>query len=313
MALIPPHFVDSVVAIGNEDAEGEKWWIASGFLYGKYVGAGEDGKPQHRVYLVTNRHVLAENELLYLRCNPAANAPARDYPLVLHDQGRPVWFGHPDPAVDVGVVPIKIQKLRADGMQVAYFAEERDVATTEKLRSSGVSEGDHVYVLGFPMGMVGGLRNSVIVRGGVLARVRDVFVDPQAPFLVDAFVFPGNSGGPVVSQPELLSIVGTKAPGKAYLIGICFGSINYRDVAVSARTGRQRVLFEDNAGLANVHSVDCVQMCIQVHLGSGPKNPPGARRKSLRPPPPPSRGSGEELLSAGSAPAPAPGTKSRKS
>ena len=285
MALIPPHFVDSVVAIGNEDATGEKHWIASGFLYGKVVAPDAAGEGRYRVYLVTNRHVLFENDVLFLRCNPAANAPAKDYPLVLHDQGRPVWFGHPDPSVDVGVVPIKIQKLRADGMQVAYFADDRDVAGTEKLRSSGVSEGDHVYVLGFPMGMVGGSRNSVIVRGGVLARVRDVFDDPQAPFLVDAFVFPGNSGGPVVSQPEIMSIVGTKSSPKAYLIGICFGNISYRDVAISTRTGRQRVLFEDNSGLANVHSVDCVQQCIQVHLESAPKAPPIPRRRSGRPPP----------------------------
>jgi hypothetical protein len=128
MALIPPHFVDSVVAIGNEDAEGEKRWSASGFLYGTVVvGADESGGARHRVYLVTNRHVLGGNEVLYLRCNPAANAPARDYPLVLRSQRRPVWFGHPDPSVDVGVVPIKIQKLRADGAAARAVRGQRGV------------------------------------------------------------------------------------------------------------------------------------------------------------------------------------------
>ena len=39
-------------------------------------------------------------------------------------------------------------------------------------------------------------------------------------FLVDAFVFPGNSGGPVVSKPEALAITGTKSQDYAYLIGI---------------------------------------------------------------------------------------------
>jgi S1-C subfamily serine protease len=85
-------------------------------------------------------------------------------------------------------------------------------------------------------------------------------------FLVDAFVFPGNSGGPVVSKPEALSIEGTKSQNAAYLIGIVQSYVPYQDLAVSLQTKRPRVVFEENSGLAAVHPVDLIEETIQIYL-----------------------------------------------
>ena len=44
MALIPPFFMDCVVAIGIESSGSGRQWVASGFLYGDYIvdaGAGK--------------------------------------------------------------------------------------------------------------------------------------------------------------------------------------------------------------------------------------------------------------------------------
>jgi S1-C subfamily serine protease len=78
----------------------------------------------------------------------------------------------------------------------------------------------------------------------------------QASFLIDANIFPGNSGGPVVTRPEISSIEGTKAIDKAALIGIVKSYLTYKDVAVSQQTGKPRVIFEENSGLALVETVD---------------------------------------------------------
>lgn len=83
-----------------------------------------------------------------------------------------------------------------------------------------ITEGDFAYVLGFPMGIIGDKRNTVIVRSGSIARIRDALAKVNPIFLVDAFVFPGNSGGPVISKPDAISIQGTKSQDAAYLIGI---------------------------------------------------------------------------------------------
>lgn len=115
------------------------------------------------------------------------------------------------------------------------------------------------------MGIIGGDRNFVIVRGGSIARIRDTLQESSKDFLVDAFVFPGNSGGPAVSKPEALSITGTKSQSDAYLIGIIKSYLPYKDIAISEQTKRPRVIFEENSGLAAIQPIDFIQEAIQEH------------------------------------------------
>jgi len=255
VALIPPFFTDCVVAIGADDDAGERRWIASGFLYGVPVNAPAR---DYQVYLVTNRHVLLGLDDAYLRCNPQADKHAREFHLTLFDGDKPLWFVHPDEEIDVAVMPIHFDLLIESGMQVAYFQADQHSATIDDLKTLGVTEGDFAYVLGFPMGLVGQHRNAVIVRGGTLARVRDLLTRASKIFLVDAFVFPGNSGGPVILKPEALALEGTQPQLVPYLIGVVQAYVPYDDVAFSAQTGRPRVIFEENTGLAAAHPVDFI-------------------------------------------------------
>jgi len=266
MALIPPFFTDCVVAIGTDNAAGEHRWIASGFLYGHPLFDDAKRVADYRVYLVTNRHVLAGLSKAYLRCNPRAEKHAREFDLSLFDEDKPLWFTHPDEEVDVAVIPINFDLLQESGMQVAYFQGDQHSATIDALNALGVTEGDFAYVLGFPMGLVGEHRNAVIVRSGTLARVRDTLARTSKVFLVDAFVFPGNSGGPVVLKPEALAIEGTKPQLAPYLIGIVQAYVPYQDVAVSLQTGHPRVIFEENAGLTAAHPIDCIEETIVARV-----------------------------------------------
>jgi S1-C subfamily serine protease len=268
MALIPPFFADCVVAIGVDPLkDGKRTWVASGFLYGDYVKDNDDGTKQYRIYLATNRHVFENSTSVYLRFNPISNEPAREYALSLLDKnGDKLWFPHPKAEIDVAVIPINIKLLKEHAMQVSYFQSVVNVANVAKLNELGVTEGDFVYTLGFPMGLVGGERNAVIVRSGSIARIRDALVRANQEYLIDAFVFPGNSGGPVVSKPEALAIKGTKSQDAAYLIGIIKSYVSYRDVAVSLQSKRERITFEENSGLAVVHPIDFVQEAIRRYM-----------------------------------------------
>lgn len=118
------------------------------------------------------------------------------------------------------------------------------------------------------MGLVGGERNFVIVRSGVIARIRDALAGQSKEFLIDTAIFPGNSGGPVVTKPEVLSISGTKAVDKSYLIGMVSGYVPYQNVAISTQTQRPRVIFEENSGLASVVPIDFVVEIIKLALAS---------------------------------------------
>jgi len=104
--------------------------------------------------------------------------------------------------------------------------------------------------------MIGEKRNFVIVKQGVIARIRDTLAGHTKEFLVDASIFPGNSGGPVVSRPEMIAIQGTKANGNASLLGVVSSYVPYQDVAISMQTKRPRIIFEENSGLASIVPVD---------------------------------------------------------
>jgi S1-C subfamily serine protease len=285
-ALIPPFFLDCVVALGRKDRVSAPPpppgvqaapplygpWIfeASGFLYGKFIKKHDEQNNEYHLYLVTNRHVIQEHEEatkgapLWVRFNSSSPGSAREYDLPLRDaQGKPLWHFHPNAAVDIAVIPVNADFLKAQGAKFDYFKADDELLTRTRAKDLGLSEGAGIYVLGFPMGLIGQREDYVIVRQGALARVRDV-LDSPAPgtFLIDSFIFPGNSGGPVILRPEMVAIQGTKAIEKAYLLGMVKSYLPYTDYAISPQTKRVRVSFEENSGLAEVIPAEFIQEAI---------------------------------------------------
>lgn len=258
MALIPPFFFDCVTAIGFPDSTGNVTYAATGFLFGKLHSKAQPPQPaQYVVYLVTNRHVFQGNTEATLRFNPTAASPAQTFALNLVDpNGTPLFTEHPDSEIDIVVVRINYNLLLQAKIQCAFFQEDSHILLLQQAQQNGVSEGDGVYVLGFPMGDVGKDRNYVVSRQGCLARIRDVLSGTTKHMLIDATIFPGNSGGPVTTKPESMAITGTISQTSANLIGIVAGYLPYRDIAISTQTNRPRVIFEENSGLGIVFPVD---------------------------------------------------------
>ncbi len=71
---------------------------------------------------------------------------------------------------------------------------------------------------------------------------------------MDSLVFPGNSGSPVVLKPVAVHLMDNRFTigqvNPALLLGVVFEYVTYSEVAVSTQTGRPRVSFEENSGLA---------------------------------------------------------------
>ena len=252
MALVPPIFINSVVAIGTRTQDGSTAWLASGFIYGHHLFAISETQSRFRTYLVSNRHVLANAQNLVLRFNPNDDGPAREFSIAFGGDNPGQRLFHPDVTIDLGAVPINANALRDGGIKFDYFRGHEHVATREVAREAGLSEGDFCFLLGFPLGLIGGDRNYVITRHGTIARLTDFLDGRSREIIVDCTRFPGNSGGPVVTKPELLAIEGTKPQKRSYLLGIVSEYISYKDVAVSRQTQRERVVFEENTGLAKI-------------------------------------------------------------
>ena len=274
IALIPPIFFDCVVAItiitGTPNGKPEYQGVGTGFLYGHFLEKTTEAEPKERfaIYLVTNKHVLEEvkGKQVFARLNPEGREQARNFRLeVWKPDGTLAWHVHPCADVDVAVIPINVAQLMKEGIRVEYFRSNRDLLNLTKAAEVGLSEGDGVFVLGYPMGEIGGDRNYVIARNGSIARIRDAFLGSRKTFLADAFVFPGNSGGPVVVKPEVVTIDGTKAINQAYLIGMVKSYLPYTDVAFSMQTKTPRIVFYENSGLAEIIPMDYITAIIEDH------------------------------------------------
>ncbi|QPJ61104.1 MAG: trypsin-like peptidase domain-containing protein [Candidatus Nitronauta litoralis] len=264
MALIPPFSFDCVVGLGVREQDGYIEWVGTGTLVGRPFSVNGNGQNRCHVFLVTNRHVLKKLTTMVIRFNPRDASESKDFDIPLLDtNGNTLWKSHPDDEVDLAALGMDADFLAREEIRYEFFNLNDQAMALPEMKERGVSEGDFIYTLGFPMGIVDVDRLYVIARMGCIARLRDTLGGHRKDFLIDAFIFPGNSGGPVLYKPEITSIEGTASVGKAAFIGIVAGYLTFRDTAVSHQTGAARVIFEENAGLAVVHTVDQVAETVE--------------------------------------------------
>ena len=263
MAIIPKFFMDAVVALGVTSPNGGKKWIGTGFL----VERKEKTDPnQSTVYLITNKHVVKNNPVIYVRFNSLGDRFIMDYPVPLLDEaGNMLYSEHLHPSTDIIALQISPQTLIKDKSIWAAFDLNKHALTLTQMKDTGVQEGSLVYGLGFPLGIVDVIK-SPVCRLGCISRIWDSFVRIKEfpTFLVDAQAFPGNSGGPIISRPEMVSINGTPSNQSANLIGILSSYISYRDALVSQQTHQPVMFREENSGLTVVHPVDRIKEVVEL-------------------------------------------------
>lgn len=265
MALIPPKYLNAVVALGIPTEENGVRYIATGFLYSHPLRKRPYDREQHfEFFLVTNRHVVEGSDVIVARFNRPLNNPSQIFPIESKaEDGSAGWTTHPTGA-DVAVIPISIEVLEQYGIEVEVFRGNEDAISREEAYQL-ISEGDGVFVLGFPMGLVGEERNYTLVRHGTIARIQDWF-QGNPDILIDSSIFPGNSGGPVVTKPEQIRITNTQSIMSSLLIGMVSSYILYEEVAVSEQTGQRRMIFQENSGLAVVVPIDVIQETVDCAL-----------------------------------------------
>lgn len=263
MAIIPSFFMDAVVSLGVALPNGQKQWIGTGFLVGRHEQSDPE---QFTVYIVTNKHVVKDKKLLFVRFNNEKDVGVKDLPMPLEDKGNKYFSEHPAPHTDIAAIQILPKVITDNQLKLRFIDEDKHSLTLEQMKNTGVEEGSLIYALGFPMNLVNDMYKAPICRLGCVARVSDAFIAPTATesYLVDAQTFPGNSGGPIISRPEQMSISGTPTNASANLIGILSAYIPYREILFSAQTGKDRMIQEENSGLTIVHPVDRIKEVIEL-------------------------------------------------
>ena len=255
MALLDPRSLSGVVSLvaGNQS-------VGTGFLYGRSITVPPD---HHIAFIVTNSHVV-DSDVTHIRFNRIGGGTGL---VTVQEATRPGVGWHRHQTADIAVLPLPQEGplSRSSGADHLQFADVH-APTTEEWQQ--VAEGSGVFVLGFPLGLVGKQRNYPIVRHGVIARIQDWLRRDARSFLIDSTAFPGNSGSPVLLQPETVGLVGTESIRRPLLLGIVSKYMTYNDVAVSRQTGHHRVTFEENSGLAEVVPIDMAKECCDAAVSA---------------------------------------------
>jgi len=155
------------------------------------------------------------------------------------------WTYHPNAAVDVAIIPFPID-LRKDDVLV--------VSDELFFPAQNLNELDDIFFLSYQPGIDPKGKITPVIRGGIVSLLND-----DRTFYIDATAFPGNTGSPVFLKPSAMTVgerlgSANTAPMGGRFVGIIGEYISYQELAVSAQTGRPRIVFEENTGLSRVWS-----------------------------------------------------------
>lgn len=159
-----------------------------------------------------------------------------------------------DAAVDVAVTTAPTHYDHWDDLAWGVFPPSTHITkarmNSETPLGPPVSEGDRLFVLGFPVGFYEDAMNWPTVRHGMVAQLQPYLAGEARTFLIDGSVFGGNSGGPVVTSP-------TRQLETPSLIGMVSGC-------------RLDPSTQQNADLGIVVPLDTINETIEMALSDSP-------------------------------------------
>lgn len=182
-------FLFSTVRLTNTSSRGTS--VGTGFLMHQQVG------PDTYVpFLVTNKHVVEGAEHLtvgLIARDPQSGGPRLGH-RADHTFDNPAWIGHPDPEVDVAVLPTADLYTDPDRLFVRSIPTDFLPADSDDLFFDAIED---VTFIGYPNGWQDTVSLTPIVRRGITATPLELPFGGKPRFLVDGSVFGGSSGSPV--------------------------------------------------------------------------------------------------------------------
>lgn len=155
------------------------------------------------LFVVTNKHVvddMKEGRFAFLKAEDGLPTLGGGFSLHVSPQDwQNLWFGHPDPSVDIAIFPL---------VPIIHFAKEelgfdiffrcvdtRWIPTPQQVKELDAVE--TVTFIGYPNGVWDSKNLLPVARRGTTASPIEVDFEGSPRFLIDASVFGGSSGSPV--------------------------------------------------------------------------------------------------------------------
>ncbi|MGU5674966.1 trypsin-like peptidase domain-containing protein [Aeromonas hydrophila] len=151
--------------------------------------------------IVTNKHVVhgAMKGVFNLTLKNEDGSPKLGYhEEIIIDKFHLCWFPHPNPHVDLAIIPIGaiLNKAENEGKNFYYIPLGKTLIADEDLLKKLPSM-EEIVMIGYPNGIWDAKHNLPIIRRGITATHPRLPLNGKSEFLIDAACFPGSSGSPV--------------------------------------------------------------------------------------------------------------------
>lgn len=253
--------VDTVLEDGSEGS-------GTAFVVSHAAGGGT------HAFVVTNRHLVEgvrSGGLVFTQKKRGQPAFGERFQININDFSH-AWFQHPDPEVDIAIIPLRPleQAARDQGVELYYHAIESHLAPdASTMRALDALE--QVIFVGYPSGVWDQVNLMPIMRRGTTATPMALDFEGRPEFLIDAAVYPGSSGSPVfVYQPDTLR--SSQTGGKKFLFAGVVAAVFFREeanhlvpVPVPANN-KSMVMGSEMIDLGLVIKAEAVIAAIQAYL-----------------------------------------------
>ncbi|WP_430883382.1 S1 family peptidase [Fusibacter sp. JL216-2] len=160
-----------------------------------------EDKEQHVPIVVTNKHVIAGGQTGMFKMttsNPDNSPNDRKHMDVLLDDIENRFIGHPDPNIDLAILPIApiLHEAEAKNERLFYIPIGADLLPTKQdlLEFTAVED---IIMVGYPNGIWDSVNNLPVFRKGITATHPSKDYNGKKEIMIDAACFPGSSGSPV--------------------------------------------------------------------------------------------------------------------
>ncbi|MDW2069571.1 trypsin-like peptidase domain-containing protein [Vibrio sp. 2094] len=216
--------IHSTVRIQCEDDKGQ-CSFGSGYIFNFHV---KDN--QVVPCIVTNKHVVSDSRkgsFNFTLKNEDGSPKLGSHELITLDESSQYWWPHPDPNIDLAIIPIGpiLNQAKKDGKNFYYVPLAKSLLADETLLSSLPSM-EEVVMIGYPNGIWDAKHNLPIIRRGITATHPKLPLNGEPQFLIDAACFPGSSGSPVflANIGSYVHSSGALVPGhRVALLGTLWG------------------------------------------------------------------------------------------
>ncbi|HYA84483.1 MAG TPA: serine protease [Candidatus Bathyarchaeia archaeon] len=184
----------STVKINSSSTDGTQT-VGTGFIF-KFFRNVEDSVP----VFVSNKHVIEsslDGEIL-MHMSDKNNNVIPDSILVPLDRFAERWITHPDPNVDLAIMPIGpvVNDLLKRGVRPFYTG----IDSTTIPRDSEwkiLTPIEDILMIGYPHGLWDPINNFPFFKKGSTATHAGIKYGDKEQFVIDVGLYPGSSGSPI--------------------------------------------------------------------------------------------------------------------